>query len=403
MIQLLQNNTRRSGIRSEAEFERAVATDSLSARFIDEIAELEAIVPGWKELEKSARFRNPFFEHNFLIPAFRHLREPGARVLVVESHTETGSSGTSVLFGVLPVKESRLFNLPMRHLEAWKHDHCNDSTPLLHGFCADKVFEQMLSFLSNQKYSLLSFDTVTADPGFNDLAQRTTAQAGLASFQRSCFSRAALEPTGDVEDYLASHVSKSVQRNSRRFARRLAEQGDVTFLQSDETSDFGQLAEEFLQIEASGWKGETGTALSCNTHQANFYRDMIRRTADVGKAKFVSMRLDGRAIAMLSDIESHGLLAAYKTAFDDQFAAFSPGTLLELKNIEFMHESDLEIADSCTDPENNLLNRIWGQRLPFQNLVIGLRRGLPNLAVRSMPVAKRIRDQIKRRTKKSSS
>ena len=125
--------------------------------------------------------------------------------------------------------------------------------------------------------------------------------------------------------------------------RRLEDQGTVTWETSDETSDYEQLANDFLRIEASGWKGEEGTALASNSSTKAFYKSLIRESAKAGKARFLSLKLDGQPIAMLSDIQSGQFVYSYKTAYDDAFSSYSPGQQVEVKNLEFLHLSLIHI------------------------------------------------------------
>lgn len=65
-------------------------------------------------------------------------------------------------------------------------------------------------------------------------------------------------------------------------------------------------------------------------------------------------------------------LYAFKVAYDAAFARFSPGALLEVEAIEHFHRAlqDVELLDSCADPDNELINRIWPDRRRLQTLVI---------------------------------
>jgi len=121
--------------------------------------------------------------------------------------------------------------------------------------------------------------------------------------------------------------------------RRLAEQGDIQWEASDESSDFKQLADDFLSIECSGWKGKSGTALACQAETATFYKEMIQESAAESKARFLSLKLDGRPIAMISDLQSGETICSYKTCYDEAFARYSPGQQTIVKNIEHLHRA----------------------------------------------------------------
>lgn len=367
--------------------------ENFQLRWIECVEELDELRPMWDDLFQSSIWQNVSLAHNFLVPAFEHLNRDGARVLVIESRSVINPS-VPVLCGLVPLVKKPIYCLPIPGLETWKHDQCFDSTPLLRKGCAAQVLAFMFEQLAEQGYGLLSLDTVTAEQEFQVALSDALKKTELVRFQRKLISRAAFRPVRMLDEYVTEFVSKSVRRNCRRLARRLADVGNVTFEIANENSDFEELAQSFLNIENTGWKRDSQTALAANAATHSFYRDMISRSASVGKARFLTLRLDGKPVAMLSDLQFDGRIYSYKTAFDEKFSAYSPGLQVELKNIEVMHEQGIELADSCTAPDNAMINKIWGQRLQIQDVVIGLRLGAPMWATRLMPFMQQTANQL---------
>jgi len=89
---------------------------------------------------------------------------------------------------------------------------------------------------------------------------------------------------------------------------------------------------------------------------------------------------------MLSDIQSGNCVYSFKTAYDDEFSAFSPGQQVELKNLEFLHRDGIVLGDSCTSTSNSTINRIWGQKVAFQNLILSLTPGFARTTVKALPL-----------------
>ena len=91
--------------------------------------------------------------------------------------------------------------------------------------------------------------------------------------------------------------------------------------------------DDFLRIEASGWKGRNGSAMAC-TESEPALRDRDPRrgvppraahrragsTSAAGRSRGASASLAGEAAY------------AFKTAYDESYARFSPGAMLELAN-----------------------------------------------------------------------
>ena len=83
-----------------------------------------------------------------------------------------------------------------------------------------------------------------------------------------------------------------------------------------------------------------------------------------------AMRLDGQPIAQkFSLIDSRGAFA-FKIAYDENYARFSPGTLLEVENICRLHaRPDIEWMDSCAAPVH-FINRLWDDRRTIKSVLV---------------------------------
>ena len=353
----------------------------LQARWIS-TAELESLAESWEILSQSALWRNPSFEPNSLIPALAHLNNGNVRVLVIEN---AAAGNGPQLVGLVPVETKRLYRLPFKAAEIWKHDQCFDATPLLHKHLAVQAWSMICRQLDDEGYKLLSLDTVSAESAMEDVFRETEHLLNQHRFQRDQYQRAAFRPAETADAYVQQFVSKSTRKNFRRMLRRLEAEGVVTWEASNRTSDFQKLADAFLRIESSGWKGRAGTALASHAATRDYYLELIERSAALGKARFLSLNLDGHPIAMLSDLQSGDIVYSYKTAYDEAFASFSPGQLVEVKNIEYLQRDGIRLGDSCTATDNSTINRIWGQKLQFQNVIFSLRPGLARTALGALP------------------
>ena len=358
------------------------STPQLQASWI-EADELRLRLNAWDFLANNALSRNVPFESNVLLPALAHLANESVRVLIVE---DVVADSHQNLVGLVPIESKSVYRLPFKTAEIWKHDQCFDATPLLHKQFAVEAWNLICEEINASGFSLLSLDTVSAETKFDRVFRAIEKQKRIVRFQRDQFQRAAFTPSETAADYKQEHCSKNVRKSVKRQLRRLEDIGKVTWEKSDVTSDFEQLAEEFLKLEASGWKGKEGTALASTDATKAFYKEMIQESARVGKAKFLSLKLDGRPIAMLSDIHSADFIYCYKTAYDEEFSSFSPGLQAEFKNIEYLHRDGIELGDSCTSTSTSSVNRIWGQKLAFQNLVLSLSPGLARTAVKALPI-----------------
>jgi CelD/BcsL family acetyltransferase involved in cellulose biosynthesis len=364
-----------------------------SVRMIESEQELEAIVPAWQRLLETAVHRNLMLDPDFLIPAIKHLSEDSVQVLVVEAPQKSNPDAPPVMCGLLPLKRPRGFRASRSDWEVWMHDQCVDGTPLLREDCAAETLDAIFDHLTvSEKSGLLRLDMITNEGRFAQVLTDVLHARGLPVCCRDSYTRACFRPELDAETYCQKHVSKSVAKTQRRLSRRMDERGAVSVVAYRDAESAEPMIEHFLRLEASGWKGESGTALKSQTANRKFFQEMVRRSMSNDKLSFLTLKLDNQPIAMLCDLYSGAVGYSFKTAFDDALGEFSPGMMIELRNIEYMHDLGVDCVDSCTMPNNQTINRIWGQRLRFQNVTIPLGGRWSRLKVAAMPLLKEMRD-----------
>jgi Acetyltransferase (GNAT) domain len=103
--------------------------------------------------------------------------------------------------------------------------------------------------------------------------------------------------------------------------------------------------ERFLELEAAGWKGRSRTALSCRPGHARFFREMSRGFAEQGARPQV--------VAQNTALVAGEGLFGFKRALDEEFARWSPGSLLDLDVLDWFHRSPgLAWLDTCSAPDD---------------------------------------------------
>jgi CelD/BcsL family acetyltransferase involved in cellulose biosynthesis len=111
-----------------------------------------------------------------------------------------------------------------------------------------------------------------------------------------------------------------------------------------------ELAEGFT-VEASGWKGEKGTAILSSPAATRFYRELAAAFAAEGGLRLSTLRVDGRAVAFDYCLLDHGRLWSLKLGIDDDFRRFAPGIVLTLAEIERCFELELRALELCGGDE----------------------------------------------------
>ena len=97
--------------------------------------------------------------------------------------------------------------------------------------------------------------------------------------------RASLDATRDADELLLEALGGKKLKELRRQRHRLAEHGAVRFDVARSPQDVASALEAFLKLEASGWKGERGTALAQVEGDAAFIRRAMPRSPRPGIAR----------------------------------------------------------------------------------------------------------------------
>jgi CelD/BcsL family acetyltransferase involved in cellulose biosynthesis len=285
------------------------------------------------------------------------------------------SGAPPLLCGFFPVeRQQRYRGLPVSVSRLWQHKHCFLGTPLLRDRHARAALAAFLAWADHSSRStLLQLPLVSADGPFAHLLAELCEERGRRMLVTDRQARGLLVPGIDADTYLQAGISGSSRRAMKRRHKRLAEIGRLdcdAFSDGDAT----EWVDDFLQLEAAGWKGQLGSAFAASAVEAVFFRTIVAEAARRRRLLTLALRLDGRAIGCRCAFLAVDGASAFKSAYDEAFAAFSPGVILELENIRQCHALPaLRWMDSCTSPENEMINRLWQDRRTLQTVTIASR------------------------------
>ncbi|MFN7134919.1 MAG: GNAT family N-acetyltransferase, partial [Myxococcales bacterium] len=348
---------------------------------------------GWDALCREALEPNVFYEPWMLLPALDCYAR-GEELAIALVHEREGGRPPR-LCGLFPfARLPRYQGLPIPVLSLWSHPHCYVRTPLVHEGCAEAVLQALFDFLaaSPDGAPMVELAGVSADGPFHAAFLEHLRATGRLTFQVEAWSRALLRPAASADAYLDAVLSSTRRRKLRRAERLLAERGAVEFASLAEGENPDPWIEDFLALEAAGWKGREGTALASREEDRRFFTEAARGAAARRQLVFRSLRVGGRNVAMLCNFVSGSGAFAFKVAFDEAFAQASPGALLELEDIRRTHEQGgLRWIDSCTAPGAPLMNALWRDRRMLQTSLVETGRATGKLVVSLLPLLRLVR------------
>lgn len=206
-----------------------------------------------------------------------------------------------------------------------------------------------------------------------------------------------LPHAGETPD-AAIHRAHGSSRKKRQTQRRALERlGTLNFVEHTGTAAVAAL-EEFLLLEAQGWKGAQGTALLKHPDAAAWMRLLALNLAATGNIRISALMLDGRPAAMGVLIEQAGVVLFLKTAFDESLSKYSPGLQLE---IDVTHAAlargGLIRFDCGAGDDVDPAAHIWPERRQMGHVLIQLdnspMHALPALATRARAGLRSLRNR----------
>ena len=359
----------------------------LTLRVVEDPAALAPHVAAWDALAAEAADPNPFYEPWMLLPALKAFGRD-ARLQFVLVYAGYGTA-QPVLCGLFPLQRvDRYRGLPVRHVRMWRYKHCFLGTPLVHrGFVAPclRALNDWLS--TDARAGAMEWRELAAD---GELFAALTEARGTAAFRPYERERALLQRMRDGEAYIDHALPKASRKELRRIERRLGERGALAYRALDSAADAPAWIERFLELERMGWKGRAHSALACDPASREFFASAALAAAQRGRLMMLALELDGRPIAMKVNFLAREGAFAFKIAYDEAFARYSPGTLLELENIRAFHRRPaLQWMDSCAEPGHFMVNRLWTGRRPLVDLIAATSPG--NVVVSTLSLLHRVR------------
>jgi len=172
----------------------------------------------------------------------------------------------------------------------------------------------------------------------------------------------------DPKAYFEQAMSASSRKKLRQHRRRLGEKGVLASVVVTEPHAVGRAFEDFLSLEAAGWKGRQGTALANNAADAQYTRAMIAALAAQGDAEVHSLTLDGRPVSMQMLLRAGRTAFTWKTCYDESLHDVSPGTLLfEDYTAHLLADERVDAVDSCSFDDSGYMGS-WQERSEIATL-----------------------------------
>ncbi len=327
----------------------------------------------WQDLSGRALEANVFYEPSPALLALQNLGSAASvRFLMVWS-PEGGDARR--LMACWPFFRSR-GDLGAPLWRGWLHPHAASGAPLVDACEGMEVIAAILNFTARAKGGPvgLVLPKLPLEGAFHRaltsvLASNTLVSTPLAPYQRAiiCFEESATGKNGPSAKKL---------KELRRQKRRLAERGILTSTVASTQPEARAAVEQFLALEAHGWKGRRGTALALQPGLGTFVRALTLSLAQTGQIEVHTLALDDRPVAIGIALKTGAQAYFWKIAFDEAYAAYSPGVLLTLDLTDHLRAAgSVTMIDSCAISDHPMIDHLWRDRLAVSDVLVPLTPG----------------------------
>ena len=347
----------------------------MSTRFSAQWTTLDDLIPeheSWSALAATAIEPNPFYEPHFLTASQRHLHpQTPIQCLIIRDQTQSGQ-----ISGVFPL-----------HRPLWRHGLLGQSWSL-YSNAYSSLGTPLLSPEAPKEILLAALHALRESPGPNrllwplliedgpvaQLRDEIARENSLALHSITHENRAILDTNLSVEGYQKTLWTNEKRKHYARKHKALAHLGEIALrrIRGTQPEAHGML-DAFLALEAKSWKGDQGTALAAQPQTRAFAADAFLAPETL----FEALCLNGTPIAMGVTLVGQGVGYSVKTAYDPEFARFSPGFLLDAAALELVcGDGPLRKLDSCAGP-GHPLEGVWREHQRMSQCLMGLKPTTP--------------------------
>jgi CelD/BcsL family acetyltransferase involved in cellulose biosynthesis len=299
---------------------------------IDDPADLKAIANGWDTLVEP--FHTPLLHHEWFSSCADVFYRPGQLRII-------GNYVNGCLTAVAPLVLVKQHG--SERLELLGESLLFEPTGFL--YQDEAALHELLDAVA-QIGTPLSLGRLRADaPEVHALQQAGRGKTFLTPAMGSPFI-----PINTTWDEFETGMSSDCRNEVRRKKKLLDKQGKLTFEIIPPHPDTMHLyLEDFMRVEAAGWKGKERTALLFDERRRNFFDRYGKAAARRGILRMCILRIDDTAIAAAIAVEDYNRFWLLKVGYDEEWRRFAPGILLLHETIRYAFDHGLESYEFLGD------------------------------------------------------
>ncbi len=313
----------------------------------------------WDDLARCASEPNSFYERWFVEASLRHLTIPDSvQFLFVRD-------ANGALVGMLPLRNGQRYGrMPLSALQNWLHYNQFLGVPLVRKGSEELFWRKVIAEFdeSRLRSDILYLSEMLASGPVTDALFAVCKDLGRSAAIVHRYQRALLVAGSTPDVYWSESVRKKKRKEIARLENRLSEIGEIRVDNLRVETDAAAWITAFLSLEAAGWKALDGAALDKEDGTRNFFRAAIAEGLKQGRVEILRLRVGNETIAMLINFLAESGSFSFKIAYNEDYARYSPGILIEKANLQRLADPSFGWMDSCAVEDHPMINSLWRGR-----------------------------------------
>ncbi|WP_375270791.1 GNAT family N-acetyltransferase [Sphingomonas sp.] len=316
----------------------------------------------WHDLARAAGTANPFYAPAAVAACVDLPEAVRPRVLLVWRN--------QTLIGALPIATRRARGVALC-VENWDQRVRALGEPLLRAGEEAAFWRAGLPMLARMPGQYLRLSALDADSAGTRALLAVLGEQGRPHYRTRDYGRAVLHGGASSAAHAAEHVRGKVLKEHRRLRARLNDRGALVFERLAAGEPVDAWIDALFALEQTGWKGREGVAAAADPATERCFRDLLRAAHEEGTLDFHRMSVGGQVIATLANLERGDEAFQLKIAYDEEWASFSPGVLIEMEYLAHaLDRRGLARVDSCARAGHPMIDRIWPERRRIVSLAV---------------------------------
>ncbi|MCP4268282.1 MAG: GNAT family N-acetyltransferase [Candidatus Brocadiaceae bacterium] len=267
----------------------------------------EAYREEWDNLNATLYDSHPLLDSNFITPLVKYFADDNSHLAILSRGNST--QAMALLQNNNLIKWSSFLPSQLQ------------ISPVLF-----KDKDQAISLIKQLPFSVLMLDILAQDPLYSPFYGKEISKSNLSRMHHAITINVSVQGTFEAFWDLRS---KNLKRNVSRYINRINKNGlDLNLVINTNTNEVIDSLNRYGQLESSGWKAATGTAISPNNIQGKFYADVLNNFSHLNNSKVYELYIDNKLAASRLVIQNKQILIILKTTYDETIKKYSPGRML---------------------------------------------------------------------------